>query len=252
MGEPRAPAGTLDRMRLLYQQVGGRHDSTEVGDEELRRLYAFPDRPWLRANFVATLDGRATGPDGQTGTINPPADNEVFALQRRLCDAVVVGAGTARAEGYEQVREDGSTPLLAIVSNRCLVPKGFHRPQAGAGVAVMITCAAAEESAVEQARNLLGPEAVWALGQNVVDLPAARARLHAEGYAALLCEGGPTLFASLLSAGLVDELALTWAPKVLAGDGVRITRGPQIDSSWQLRLLLEEDSTLLGLWRATT
>lgn len=224
-------------------EVGG-----EVDAQALRRLYAFPDRPWLRANFVATLDGRATGPDGRTGTINTPPDNRAFALQRQLCDTVLIGAGTARVEGYEHVEEGGSTPLLAVVTNSARVPDGLRQRSPDAGAAVMITCAAAGETAIHQARSTLGVDAVWVVGETTVDLPATRQRLLDAGHTALLCEGGPTLFASLLAAGVVDELALTWAPTVLAGDGPRITHGPPLDSAWRLRLLLEEDSTLLGLW----
>lgn len=236
-------------MRLLFSEDAHEGSTTGLDDERLRLLYAFPDVPWLRANFVSTLDGRATGPDGLTDTINTPPDNRVFALQRTLCDAVVVGAGTARAEGYQQVRQDGTTPLLAIVSNAARVPAGVRSPEPGAGAAVLITCAAAGEAALAGARELLGDDSVWVVGDAAVDLVSARARLHADGHTSLLCEGGPTLFASFLAAGLVDELALTWSPRLLAGDGLRIVHGPQVDTSWRLHLMLEEGSTLLGLWR---
>lgn len=236
-------------MRLLLSEDHAHSPATELDDARLRDLYSFPKTPWLRANFVSTLDGRATGPDGRTDTINTPPDNRVFGLQRTLCDAVFVGAGTARAEGYEQVREDGTTPLLAIVSNAARVPEGVKTPKPGQGPAVLITCAAAGDAALAHAREVMGADAVWVIGDEAVDLAAARARLHTDGYSSLLCEGGPTLFASLLVAGLVDELALTWAPRLLAGEGLRIVHGPQLDTSWRLHLMLEEESTLLGLWR---
>lgn len=239
-------------MRLLFSEDHPDLRDSALDDARLREMYTFPDAPWLRANFVSTLDGRATGPDGLTDSINTPPDNRVFALQRTMCDAVVVGAGTARAEGYQQVRQDGTTPLLAVVSNAARVPAGVRRPRPGAGAAVLVTCAAAGEAALAHARDLLGDDAVWVVGDATVGLKGARARLHAEGYASLLCEGGPTLFASLLAADIVDELALTWAPRLLAGDGLRIVNGPQIDTSWRLHRMLEEQSTLLGLWRRGT
>jgi riboflavin biosynthesis pyrimidine reductase len=236
-------------MQLLLSEDHADSPATDLDDTRLRELYAFPGTPWLRAYFVSTLDGRATGPDGLTDTINTPPDNRVFGLQRALCDAVVVGAGTAHAEGYQQVREDGTTPLLAIVSNAARVPQGVETHKPGMGASVLITCASAGEAALAHARDVIGVDAVWVVGDEAVDLAAARSRLHAEGHSSLLCEGGPTLFASLLAAGLVDELALTWAPSLLAGDGLRIVHGPQLDTSWRLHLLLEETSTLLGLWR---
>jgi len=48
--------------------------------DELERLYAYPpvDRPWIRTNFVTTLDGAATGQDGTSGTLGGEADTRVF------------------------------------------------------------------------------------------------------------------------------------------------------------------------------
>ena len=68
----------------------------------LATAYGAPtDAPrWVRVNMVTTLDGAATGADGVTGSINSPADKIVFDLLRALSDVVVIGAGTARTEGY--------------------------------------------------------------------------------------------------------------------------------------------------------
>ena len=78
----------------------------EMDSEALALAYAYPqlsaEQTWVRANFVTTLDGAATGDDGRSGSINTGADRDVFALLRALCDVVLVGAGTARAEGYRR------------------------------------------------------------------------------------------------------------------------------------------------------
>ena len=50
--------------------------------------------------MVSTVDGSATGEGGRSGTINNEADERVFHILRGLADAIIVGAGTARAEGY--------------------------------------------------------------------------------------------------------------------------------------------------------
>src|SRR3954468_23522249 len=75
---------------------------------ELERMYAYPetDRPWIRTNFVSTLDGAAYAGDGTSGSLGGPADKQVFALLRSLADVIIVGAGTARTEGYQPVRPD--------------------------------------------------------------------------------------------------------------------------------------------------
>ena len=90
----------------------------ELSDEQLDELYAVPSRPWLRVNMVNTVDGAATGPDGRSAGINNAADKRVFESLRRLCDVVVVGAGTAREEGYREI----GTPLV-LVSRSGQVPE---------------------------------------------------------------------------------------------------------------------------------
>ena len=58
-----------------------------------------------------------------------------------------------------------------------------------------------------------------------VDLPAALDALAGLGLRHVLCEGGPTLLAAALQAGVVDELALSLVPALVGGDGTRITSG---------------------------
>ena len=87
---------------------------SELSDADLDELYAVESRPWLRVNMVSTVDGAATGPDGRSGGINNAADKRVFDTLRRLCDAVVVGAGTARDEGYRPFTK----PLVLVSRQR--------------------------------------------------------------------------------------------------------------------------------------
>ncbi|HVD41810.1 MAG TPA: dihydrofolate reductase family protein [Solirubrobacterales bacterium] len=60
---------------------------------------AHEDRPFLAMNFVATVDGRATI-DGRSGPIGSDTDTEMLATLRTRFDAVMIGAGTMRAERY--------------------------------------------------------------------------------------------------------------------------------------------------------
>ncbi|GGO79049.1 hypothetical protein GCM10012276_37890 [Nocardioides deserti] len=206
---------------------------------DLPDLYAVPRRPWLRANMVSTVDGSATGPDGRSGSINNAADHRVFRVLRSLADAIVVGAGTARAEGYGPA----DVPLV-LVSRRAEVPEGLrgHEP----GRVLVATCAVAER--LGEARSLLGEEHVLVLGEDTVDLVALRDALVGRGYESLLSEGGPHLLRDLLAAGLVDELCTTVVPTVVAADGPRITAGPPVDVPLSLELLLEQHGTLLARW----
>jgi riboflavin biosynthesis pyrimidine reductase len=211
----------------------------ELSDEDLAELYAVPSRPWLRVNMISTVDGAATGPDGRSGGINNAADKRVFTTLRRLCDAVVVGAGTARDEGYRPF----SKPLV-LVSRRGEVPGQLR--DAPPGAVRMATCASAER--LDESRAILGANHVHVLGEDRVDLAALKGTLAGLGLTNLLGEGGPHLLGDLLDEGVVDELDLTLAPRLVGGDHRRVTAGPPVDVPLSLALLLEDDGTLLSRW----
>lgn len=221
--------------------AGGTGDGAEqsLTDDELASLYAAPAPDWLRVNMVSTVDGAATGADGLTGTVNNPADHRVFSLLRRLADCVVVGAGTARAEGYRPT----DRPVV-VVSRRGEVPPRLS--DGAPGAVLLATCAAAP--GLTASRQVLGSEHVLVLGQDAVHLPALPDALARRGLRQVLCEGGPQLLRDLVAAGTVDELCATVVPRLVAGTGPRISTGPPVDAAMRLRLLLEEDGTLLARW----
>jgi riboflavin biosynthesis pyrimidine reductase len=110
----------------------------------------------------------------------------------------------------------------------------------------MATVASADS--LEAARELLGDEQVLVLGEEEIDLVALKAQLAGRGWTEMLCEGGPSLFADLLAAGVVDELCWTVVPRLVGGDAVRIATGAEVDVALRPALLLEQDGTLLGRW----
>lgn len=219
---------------LIGSEVEG-----ELSDDDLRELYAAPRRPWLRVNMVSTVDGAATGESGRSGSINNEPDHRVFKLLRELCDAVVVGAGTLRTEGYVPLAKP-----LVVVTRSGLVPERLRGAEPGQ--VRLATCSGAEH--LEEARRLLGDDCVHLLGEHQVDLRALKSELVALGYTELLSEGGPELLRHMLAEGVVDELTATFVPRLVAGPYPRITTGPPIDLPLRLAALVEEDSTLLGRW----
>ena len=75
-----------------------------LGELDLHQSYA---TDWIqpggvRVNFVSSVDG-AVSASGKSRGLQTPGDNHIFAALRDLADVVLVGAGTARAEGYEVV-----------------------------------------------------------------------------------------------------------------------------------------------------
>lgn len=200
----------------------------------------------LRVNFVASLDG-AVSVDGLSAGLSGTADKEVFRRLRRDCDALLVGAGTFRAENYRPLTldpqrrawrlENGRTeyPRLVVVS-RSLDLDPRHPALAAAPVRAAILCPS-NTTADAELSNVADVI-------HCVDLADGIAELGVEE---LLCEGGPQLFGELLKEDLVDELRLTLSP-LLAGPGAgRITDGPAHDVR-RMRLAdwrAAQDGTLL-------
>lgn len=231
-------------MRVLIDRVGDPALAAggELDDEVLARLYTPPASSWLRVNMVSTVDGAATGASGRTGSINNAADKRVFDLLRRQADAIVVGAGTARTEGYRPT----DRPTV-VVSGRAEVPERLRG--APAGSVLLVT--GADAAGLADARGVLGAEHVIVLGArgSGVELARLRPALSDRGLRSVLCEGGPSLLGDLLRAGVVDELCATVVPVLVGGGYPRIARGGPVDVPLDLRLLLEQDGTLLGRWQ---
>ena len=189
---------------------------------DLESLYAYPphDGVWVRTNFVTTLDGAAQDRSGLTSQLGGDDDTRVFALLRSLADVIVVGATTARTEGYEPVKPDEidgdlrtrlglrELPPIAVASNSLKIPQALLGPGQ-----IVIT-----HDSAPLGRLAPGGADVITAGSSQVDWPTALAALYERGHRRILCEGGPTLHGCLVAADLVDELCLTIAP-VLAGGG---------------------------------
>src|SRR5262245_58480486 len=189
--------------------------------------------------MVSTVDGAATGESGLTASINNDADQKVFHLLRELADAVIVGAGTARAEGYPPLEKP-----TVVVSRSGSVPDSMRGAEAGGVLMATVSVA----NGLEEARDLLGADNVLVLGSHRVDLSAMKRELVDRGYRDLLCEGGPHLLRDLVAEGVADELDCTFVPRMVAGEFPRISDGPPLEVDLILHALVEEDGTLLGRW----
>ncbi len=230
---------------------------SELDLDALARLLGVPpDAPtWLRVNMISTLDGAAVGADGRSGTINNPADQIVFDLLRAISDVVVIGAGTARIEGYPPLRLEAPyaalrrslgrpDPLpLAVVTASGELPDRLLAADDSAPVLVVTHAATPHLGTL---RSALGTEQVLVTGQTSVDLAAGLAGLHERGLTRVHSEGGPSLLGDLLHAGLVDELDLTWAPLTVGSHAFRIVQSAPHQIDWRPVLLVEQDGTVMA------
>jgi diaminohydroxyphosphoribosylaminopyrimidine deaminase/5-amino-6-(5-phosphoribosylamino)uracil reductase len=170
-------------------------------------------RPWVVLKLAASLDARTAAPDGTSRWITGEASRHDVHRLRADSDAVLVGAGTVRADDPElTVRLDDGVehvqPLRVVLG------------------------AAPAEARVRPALELSG------------DLRGVLDELGERGVLQLLVEGGASVAHDFHAAGLVDRYVLYLAPKFFGGDNGRpLFAGPgagTIDDVWTGRFVSVE------------
>lgn len=226
---------------------------------------AFPDppddRPYVFMNMVTSADGKAQIGSRAAG-LGSELDRGLMLRLRTLADAVIQGAGTARHERiYRKLpselkdqrlrRGQEPEPLMAIVSGSLdlHLDSAVFRRQSPRPV---VFCA--ETSPAERVRQLREVSKVVVSGQRRPEVRDIVRALRLEfGVRYLLCEGGPTLNRTFFDAGVVDELFLTFAPKVVAGEAKTAVEGqpfaPEEQPKLQLLSIYEKDSELFLRYR---
>ncbi|GAA1958721.1 pyrimidine reductase family protein [Kitasatospora viridis] len=253
----------------MHRLIPASHSAAPLDDslapldslEGLAAVYAYPGQvnlgqPWLRANMVSSLDGAAKL-DGLSEGLSSEADKRIFGVLRALADVVLVGAETARAEGYRPARAreafqearraagQGPAPVIAVVSRSLELDLGlplFTEPLVPTVVITTEDAPADRRAAVARTAELV------TAGRGSVDLPAALAALAARGWTRQLTEGGPRLLGQLAAAGLLDELCLSLAPLLTAGTAPRIAHGAEMADAQRMQLvsLIEQKGFLFA------
>lgn len=147
-------------------------------------------RPWVVLKLAATLDGRTAAPDRSSRWITGAEARADVHRLRAMSDAVLVGAGTVRADDPELTVRGVESPLAGVDYEPLRVVLG----------------GAPAEARVRPALELSGP------------LPGVLDELGHRGVLQLLVEGGPTVAAAFHQAGLVDHYVIYLAPALFGGD----------------------------------
>jgi diaminohydroxyphosphoribosylaminopyrimidine deaminase/5-amino-6-(5-phosphoribosylamino)uracil reductase len=209
--------GGADALRAAGLEVVGGVLADEA--QALNEAWTFAvghGRPHVTWKFAATLDGRSAADDGSSAWITGPlARADVHDLRAR-CGALLVGTGTVLTDDpHLTVRHpDGGLrerqPLRAVMGLRALP---------------------------SQARVLDGAAPTLLLPTR--DPAEALATLAARGIRSVWLEGGPTLAAAFLRAGLVDEVVSYLAPALLGSgrSAVGDLGRPGIDRTLRLTVL---------------
>lgn len=199
-------------------------------------------RPYVVANFVATVDG-SVALDGESTPIahRAPGDRPLFRLLREQADAVLAGTRTIERENYRRLIRDPQAHARRAAAGLTPTPLAVVLSRSGSmpGDAPML------QDPEQPVRRFTGSTA---------DPATAFAALRDEGIRLLLCEGGPTLLGALVRADLVDELFITIAPVLGSGTAENTLLGGEPDHPRALWLaaLLEQGGGLHARYRVIT
>ena len=177
-------------------------------------------RPLVTLKVGTSLDGRIATQTGDSQWVTGDASRAEVHRMRDETDAILVGAGTVRADNPRlTARIDGGVdPLRVVVSSSLELPDRAHLLTGGPPTIILCV----EDSLRAESLRARGvdvlPVGSDAAGQ--VDLEAGLKRLGQRGITSLMVEGGRGIATSLLAARLVDRLVVFVAPKVIGGDGL--------------------------------
>lgn len=200
-------------------------------------------RPWMRIKAAASLDGRTALANGKSQWItSEEARRDVHALRARSC-AMLTGIGTVIADDPElTVRHVPAKrqPRRVLIDNRLEVPLGAKILKGEPPIIFTVNGDVEKQKRLEA----LGAEVVVAHADahkaGKADLVHIARELAAHGFNEVTIETGSRLNGSLLAAGVIDEIVLYLAPKVIGDSGQGLFALPEIaslDEAVQLQVI---------------
>ena len=196
-------------------------------------------RPYAIINAAMTLDGKIATVAGDS-MISCGADLDRIHRLRARVDAVMIGVGTVLADNPSLTvrRTRGKNPARVIVDSEARTPLTAKVLDGSAKTIIAVTSRAPKR----RVRGLLSAGAkVVSCGSEKVCLQKLLEKLHAQGVRKLLLEGGSTLNWGMLEQGLVDEVQVAIAPRIVGGTAARTLVGgkgfARVSKSIKLELL---------------
>lgn len=181
-------------------------------------------RPWVTLKLAGSLDGRIATATGQSQWITGPEARRMVHAMRASHDAVMVGAGTARADDPSlTVRGLGTDhqPVRIVISRRLDIPLMGALARTAREVPLWIVHGDDADPERRNAWEGLGARLLPARAAGPQIAPdAALMALGEAGLTRVFCEGGGALAGSLLGADLVDELVWFSAGMVIGAEGL--------------------------------
>ena len=217
--DPRVAGAGVARLRAAGIDV-----ETGVAAEEVEAMdpgyfhHRRTGRPLVTLKAAMTLDGQTAAADGTSQWITSEEARHDAHVLRSRSDAVMVGAGTLRADDPAlTVRVDGYTgpqPRPVVVSGRAELPKGAQIWQRNP-----LIYGVDPQMALPSGEYVTGP------GDDGADMTTVVKDLGSRGVVDLLVEGGARLSASLLRANIVDRFVVYVAAKLAGGTGRPLFEG---------------------------
>lgn len=206
-------------------------------------------RPHICLSAALSVDGCINDTSGRRLILSNAEDLDAVDALRASCDALLVGAGTLRADDprlvlrSEERRKErvarglSPDPIKVTLTRNGNLDAGASFFSVGSAEKI-VYCPRQREAAL---RTSLGEVAtVIAAGDGTVSLEHVVANLFARGVRRLLIEGGTSINTQFLSAGLVDELRLAVAPFFVGEEGAPRLVGPaRFPHDYDRRMLLE-------------
>ena len=218
-------AARLEGAGIAVEWDGGGDESRELNIGFVSRMER--GRPWLRLKAAISLDGRTALADGASQWITGEAARADGHAWRKRASAVLTGFGTIREDDPRldvRLVESARQPLRVIVDSRLETPPAARILAPPGSVLVY---AAVDDAERRRALEDRGAEVVLLPNSSAkVDLAAMLADLGRRGVNELHAEAGEKLNASLLATGLVDELLVYVAPRLMGSGRGLASIGP--------------------------